>query len=169
MAFSQMKIQVRAYFDGAKWYHEGSIPTMEEYMPVTVISSALFLLLVATSFMGLGDVATKDTFEWLFSDPKIVRASGIIYRLMDDIVTHKVGGSNFDKVIYRKFMSTNHSPKNLITIDILNFKEKTHNSPPDSFHAVRAEERSCGFSCGVLHEATWSHGGGSQARAMEAS
>ncbi|KDP39014.1 hypothetical protein JCGZ_00771 [Jatropha curcas] len=37
----------------------------------------------------MGDIVTKESFDWLFSDPKILKASKIICRLMDDIVSHK--------------------------------------------------------------------------------
>jgi (-)-germacrene D synthase len=38
----------------------------------------------------MGDIVTKDAFEWLNKDPKIVKAASLIARLMDDIVSHKV-------------------------------------------------------------------------------
>ncbi|PRQ31672.1 putative (-)-germacrene D synthase [Rosa chinensis] len=37
----------------------------------------------------MGDIVTKDSFEWIFSDPKIVKTSSVVCRLMDDIVSHK--------------------------------------------------------------------------------
>ena len=43
-----------------------------------------------TSFVGMGNVVTRDSFEWLFSDPKMVKASEVVGRLMNDIVSHKV-------------------------------------------------------------------------------
>ncbi|KAI6680476.1 hypothetical protein NL676_034357 [Syzygium grande] len=84
-----MKNQVRAYFAEAKWFHQNYIPTMEEYMPNALANSALELLLV-TSFLGMGDVVTKDAFDWvLYSDSKMVKAVKVIGRLMDDIAGHK--------------------------------------------------------------------------------
>ena len=38
----------------------------------------------------MGDAVTKETFDWIFNEPKIVRASAIVCRLMDDMVSHKV-------------------------------------------------------------------------------
>ncbi|XP_030439630.2 (-)-germacrene D synthase-like [Syzygium oleosum] len=84
-----MKIQVRAYMAEAKWFHQGHVPTMEEYMPVALTSIGCQLTFV-TAFLGMGDVVTKDAFDWLlFSDPKIVRATQVITRLMNDIAGHK--------------------------------------------------------------------------------
>ncbi|XP_048328632.2 (-)-germacrene D synthase-like [Ziziphus jujuba] len=83
-----MKYQVRAYFEEAKWFHKKHIPTMEEYMPVALITSA-YGMLATTSFVGMGDEVTKHSFDWLFSKPKIEKASSVVCRLMDDVVSHK--------------------------------------------------------------------------------
>ena len=88
-SLSQMKNQVRAYFHEAKWFHQKHIPTMDEYMRIALVTSA-YSMLATTSLVGMGDIVTKDSFEWLFSDPKMVRASAVVCRLMDDIVSHKV-------------------------------------------------------------------------------
>ncbi|KAF8020236.1 hypothetical protein BT93_G0824 [Corymbia citriodora subsp. variegata] len=84
-----MKNHVRAYFAEAKWFHQNHMPTMEEYMSIASISIGCELLL-GTSFLGMEDIITKNDFEWLlFSDPKMVKASKIVSRLMDDIAGHK--------------------------------------------------------------------------------
>nr|AEP17005.1 (E)-beta-caryophyllene synthase [Vitis vinifera] len=83
-----MKNQVRAYYEEAKWPQVQQIPTMEEYMPVALVTSA-YSMLATTSFVGMGDALTKETLDWIFSEPKIVRASAIVCRLMDDMVPHK--------------------------------------------------------------------------------
>ncbi|KDP39028.1 hypothetical protein JCGZ_00785 [Jatropha curcas] len=36
----------------------------------------------------MGEIANKYAFEWVYNDPKIVRASTIVCRLMDDITSH---------------------------------------------------------------------------------
>ncbi|KAL6316120.1 hypothetical protein AAG906_015950 [Vitis piasezkii] len=82
--------QARAYFHEAKWLHEGRIPTMEEYMSIARVSSG-YPMLTATSFIGMGKIVTKEAFDWVISDPKIVTASAVIARLMDDITSHKRG------------------------------------------------------------------------------
>ncbi|KAM4103019.1 hypothetical protein ACJW30_06G047500 [Castanea mollissima] len=87
-AIEAMKNQVRAYFYEAKWFHQKHIPTMDEYMRIALVTSG-YSMLATTSLVGMGDIVTKDSFEWLFSDPKIVRASAVVCRLMDDIVSHK--------------------------------------------------------------------------------
>lgn len=83
-----MKNQVRSYFKEAKWFHQKYTPTVIEYMHTAIVSSG-YLLLAITSFVGMGDIVTKDSFEWLFSQPKVVTASSVIARLMDDMMSHK--------------------------------------------------------------------------------
>jgi hypothetical protein len=38
----------------------------------------------------MGDMVTKQAFDWVFNHPKIIRASETIGRLMDDVKSHKV-------------------------------------------------------------------------------
>ncbi|KAI6690482.1 hypothetical protein NL676_027310 [Syzygium grande] len=83
-----MKNLVRAYFAEAKWFHQDHVPTIEEYMAVALVTSA-YEMLSTTSFVGMGDLATKDAFDWLLGGPKMVKASATICRLMDDIVSHQ--------------------------------------------------------------------------------
>uniref|UniRef100_F6HN25 Valencene synthase n=1 Tax=Vitis vinifera TaxID=29760 RepID=F6HN25_VITVI len=83
-----MKNQVRAYFAEAKWLHEEHRPTIEEYMRVAVVSSGYYLI-ATTSLVGMGERATKEAFDWVTNDPKIMSSSSLIARLMDDIRSHK--------------------------------------------------------------------------------
>ncbi|KAF8035608.1 hypothetical protein BT93_C1597 [Corymbia citriodora subsp. variegata] len=84
-----MKKQTRSYFMEAKWFHQNHIPMMEEYMPIALATTVLELLLVM-SLLGMGDIATKEAFDWLlYSNPKMVKAVQVVGRLMDDIAGHK--------------------------------------------------------------------------------
>ncbi|CBI31276.3 unnamed protein product, partial [Vitis vinifera] len=87
-AIEAMKNLVRAYFHEANWFHEGSIPTMEEYMRIALVTSGYYML-TTMSFIGMGEIVTKEAFDWVISDPKIITASAVICRLMDDISSHK--------------------------------------------------------------------------------
>ncbi|XP_039170541.1 (-)-germacrene D synthase-like [Eucalyptus grandis] len=60
---------------------------MDEYMSIALVSSG-YPLLAVTSFVGMPDIVTKDDLDWLFNDPKILKASTIICRLMNDLATH---------------------------------------------------------------------------------
>ena len=94
---SQMKNLVRGYFEEAKWFHQGYVPSMEEYMQVALLSSG-YKMVTTTSFVGMGELATKEAFDWVSSFPLIVEAVSTITRLTDDIVGHKV----------RKMIQVNH-------------------------------------------------------------
>ncbi|KAF8015242.1 hypothetical protein BT93_H0902 [Corymbia citriodora subsp. variegata] len=81
-----MKKQVRVYFHEAKWFHTNYTPTLEEYMPLALLTTGHEMLAI-TSLLGLGDVVTKNTFEWLLGDCKILKASQIIFRNSVNLVT----------------------------------------------------------------------------------
>ncbi|KAG5523021.1 hypothetical protein RHGRI_034988 [Rhododendron griersonianum] len=57
-AKSALKDMVRVYLIEAKWYHQGYVPSMEEYMPVAGLSGALRSLAIV-SFVGMGELATN--------------------------------------------------------------------------------------------------------------
>ncbi|PRQ55595.1 putative lyase [Rosa chinensis] len=63
------KVQVRAYFQEAKWLKQKYTPTMEEDMSVERNTS--FFMLAVVSFVGMGVIVRKDSMDWVFSEPKI--------------------------------------------------------------------------------------------------
>ncbi|KAM5585786.1 (-)-alpha-pinene synthase [Rosa sericea] len=83
-----LKGVARAYFEEAKWFKDERIPTVEEYLRYAIFSTG-YPMLATVSLVGMGDIVTEETFQWLFNDPKIVIASTTLFRLMDDIVTTK--------------------------------------------------------------------------------
>ncbi|KAK9268344.1 hypothetical protein L1049_000093 [Liquidambar formosana] len=87
-AIEAMKNLVRAYHAEAIWCSKQYVPTFEEYMHVALVTSGYYMLATA-SFVGMGDIVTKETFEWFFNEPRIAKASTIIARLMDDLVGHQ--------------------------------------------------------------------------------
>nr|AIG92847.1 sesquiterpene synthase 6 [Matricaria chamomilla var. recutita] len=79
---------VRNYLVEARWLKEGYMPTLEEYMSVSMVTGT-YGLMIARSYVGRDDIVTEDTFKWVSSYPPIIKASCVIVRLMDDIVSHK--------------------------------------------------------------------------------
>ncbi|PHT43174.1 hypothetical protein CQW23_17199 [Capsicum baccatum] len=68
-SITEMKKLLRAYFQEAKWYHGKNVPTMDQYIK-NGIPSSTYLLLAATSWLGMGDVvATKEAFDWISTEP----------------------------------------------------------------------------------------------------
>lgn len=92
----QMKKQVESYFKEAEWLNKKYKPKFEEYMEVALVSSG-YQLLATISYVGMGDIATKEVFDWLSGWPQIIEASTIISRLMDDVVSYKVRIDHFLK------------------------------------------------------------------------
>ncbi|CAL5361993.1 unnamed protein product [Camellia sinensis] len=87
-AKSAMKNLVRAYFEEAKWFHQGYVPSIEEYMRVALVTCG-YTMLATTSFVGMGEVVSKEAFGWVSGDPLIVQASSVVNGLMDDMVSHE--------------------------------------------------------------------------------
>ncbi|KAK9212488.1 hypothetical protein WN943_001870 [Citrus x changshan-huyou] len=83
-----VKKVVQAYFEEAKWCNEGYFPKVEEYMQVSLVTTCYHMLATA-SFLGMGKIADKLAFERISNYPEIVKASEVICRLMDDIVSHE--------------------------------------------------------------------------------
>ncbi|XP_016716744.2 (+)-delta-cadinene synthase isozyme XC14 [Gossypium hirsutum] len=84
-AFKQVS---EAYFVEAKWFNENYVPTMKEYMSNAVVSAG-YIMLIVTSFVGMGDFVTPEIFNWASNNPKIIYASSFIARIMNDVTSHK--------------------------------------------------------------------------------
>lgn len=86
---SQFQELVMKYFCEAKWLNEGYVPSMDEYKSVSLRSIG-FLPIAVASFIFMGDIASREIFEWEMSNPKIIIAAETIFRFLDDIAGHKV-------------------------------------------------------------------------------
>ncbi|KAL1363089.1 hypothetical protein HN51_011290 [Arachis hypogaea] len=85
---NEFKKTVKAYMTEAKWFKSNYVAKSEEYLQ-TCTRSTTYPLLTTTCFIGMGDMATEDVFKWVTNEPKIVTASAIVCRLMDDIVSNE--------------------------------------------------------------------------------
>ncbi|RHN45946.1 putative lyase [Medicago truncatula] len=54
--------------------------------------SGAYPLLILTSYIGMGDIATKEIFNWVSNEPRIVNAAATLCRLMDEIVSNEKRG-----------------------------------------------------------------------------
>lgn len=81
--------EVRFYFHESKWCQVQYFPTLEEYMSITLVTAG-YKMLSVTSFVLMGNVATKEAFDWISNEPSIERAASVINRLHDDILKLKV-------------------------------------------------------------------------------
>ncbi|XP_054817475.1 (-)-germacrene D synthase-like isoform X2 [Prosopis cineraria] len=72
----------------SKWHHHGYIPTYEEYIENGIVTCGCPLLLT-TCLLGLENSVNRDAFDWISQVPKMVRASSIIFRVVNDMGSHK--------------------------------------------------------------------------------
>ncbi|XP_059309636.1 viridiflorene synthase-like [Lycium ferocissimum] len=83
-----MKEIVRSYHIEAQWFIEGKIPSFKEYLSNALITGTYYLLAPA-SLLGIRS-ASMTAFDWMMNKPKILVASALIGRVIDDIATYKI-------------------------------------------------------------------------------
>ncbi|CAN1221549.1 Alpha-copaene synthase [Linum grandiflorum] len=89
-AKEELKRICRSYLVKVKWRTEGHVPKMKEYKTVAYVSGGLPTL-CTSAFMGMGaGLATREAFEWVTNNTKMVSAVSAIARLQNDIVSHKL-------------------------------------------------------------------------------
>nr|QSK97105.1 terpene synthase [Curcuma wenyujin] len=84
----EIKALSRSYIIDAKWGIEKYVPTLEEHLSNSLVSS-VHPVLICAFYVGMDQVASKEVFEWVASFPKILKASSMIGRIMNDITSHK--------------------------------------------------------------------------------
>ncbi|XP_074591602.1 beta-eudesmol synthase [Curcuma longa] len=85
----EMKALVISYLEEAKWGVERHVPSLDEHLHNSLISSGCSIVSCA-SYIGMGEVATKEVFGWHSSFPKAVEACCVIGRLLNDIRSHEL-------------------------------------------------------------------------------
>ncbi|KAK6161727.1 hypothetical protein DH2020_005108 [Rehmannia glutinosa] len=73
----------RAYNQEQQWIMERKMPSFEEYMNNSVITSCIYVMLTSP-IPGMKSV-TKETIDWLKSEPKILISTAMIGRHMQDL------------------------------------------------------------------------------------
>ncbi|CAO2835986.1 unnamed protein product [Amaranthus hypochondriacus] len=85
----QMLATCQGYLQEAKWCQEKFVPTYEDYVKNGILSSG-YLFIFVVSYLGMGEIASKDSFEWTHKNSRAPKASCIFTRLLNDISSHKV-------------------------------------------------------------------------------
>lgn len=65
------------------------MPTLEAWVSVSA-DTAGFEVFIVDAVMNLGEVATKEVFDWIDRRPAILTTYRLITRLLDDIAGYKV-------------------------------------------------------------------------------
>jgi len=84
-----MKRLATAYMKEIDWLNDGYIPKYDEYMTNALVTGT-GMFYVTHSLIGMEELITKETIEWITNEPLIVRAASLIARFMDDIADHEV-------------------------------------------------------------------------------
>ncbi|KAI7745576.1 hypothetical protein M8C21_001849, partial [Ambrosia artemisiifolia] len=77
----------KAYLKEAKWYNSGYTPTLEEYLENACVSISVPLMLTHISYLTSVS-STKENMPSMERIENIIRYSGIILRLADDLGTY---------------------------------------------------------------------------------
>ncbi|KAL6639377.1 hypothetical protein ACP70R_023107 [Stipagrostis hirtigluma subsp. patula] len=85
----------RCYLQESGWFHQNYIPPIKEKADVSAITGGSQIVSVGLLFC-MGDVATKEAFEWAIGCADAVRAIGEIGRYMNDMAAHKNGKNKMD-------------------------------------------------------------------------
>ncbi|CAF2025832.1 unnamed protein product [Brassica napus] len=83
-AIEEFKRLVKSNLDLAKWAQISHVPSFEDYMEVGEVEITMYATMAGT-LMGMGHIATKETYEWLRSRPKVIQSLSINGRPMNDM------------------------------------------------------------------------------------
>ncbi|XP_038689817.1 probable terpene synthase 6 [Tripterygium wilfordii] len=81
-----VKRVIRCYQIEVEWLNKGHVPPFEENFENSLISSC-YNAIPTGALLGMGEIAGTEALDWITGVPKINRASMMISRLMDDIVS----------------------------------------------------------------------------------
>nr|QEY10189.1 terpene synthase 5 [Scutellaria barbata] len=77
----------RAYNQELKWLTEKRIPSYEDYLPNSVTTSGTHVIF--TALLPSMESLTKETIDWVLSDPKILVSTAKMVRLLNDLASHE--------------------------------------------------------------------------------
>ncbi|KAH7655606.1 Germacradienol synthase protein [Dioscorea alata] len=123
-----------AYLKEAKWRDECYVPSLAEHLELSIMTSA-FNAVVCASFIGMGEIAGKHSFDWVASFPQIIKDASKMSRLMDD-----VGGFEIDAKMGRKHVvSTIHCCMNEFGDSLEEAKARLLHLVEDAWKSINKE------------------------------
>lgn len=78
-----------AWLEEAKWRDDCYLPSLAEHLELSIRTTGYHAIACA-SFLGMGEIAGKESFDWATSFPQISKDISKISRLMDDVVGYEV-------------------------------------------------------------------------------
>ncbi|CAL4931037.1 unnamed protein product [Urochloa decumbens] len=91
IAYARKAFQLisKSYLQEVEWSHHDYIPSFSDHVNVSTISAGGQLICIGL-LLGMGDIATKEVFEWAIGNTKdVIRACGEMSRFMDDMADFK--------------------------------------------------------------------------------
>lgn len=86
----QIKRLVQGNSQEIKWRDDHYIPkTINEHLEVSRETVGAFQV-ACSSFIGMDDFITKDTFDWLLTYPQLLKSYATLSRLSNDIASSRV-------------------------------------------------------------------------------
>ncbi|KAG2577014.1 hypothetical protein PVAP13_6NG075100 [Panicum virgatum] len=83
----RIKILVRGYSQEIQWRDEHYVPeTINEHLKISGVTIGAFQL-VCSSFVGMGDIITKEVLDWLLAFPELLNCFPTFARLSNDIAS----------------------------------------------------------------------------------
>ncbi|CAL9220833.1 unnamed protein product [Arabidopsis halleri] len=84
----RFKIIAKADKQLTEWARTGHVPTFDEYMKVGLVTAGMGDY-ATYCFIGMEDINEKEAFEWLNSNPLIIDALNVLFRIANDIGTYE--------------------------------------------------------------------------------
>ncbi|KAM0829477.1 hypothetical protein ACQ4PT_066825 [Festuca glaucescens] len=97
VSFSTKAFQILSsnYLQEAEWSHQNYKPKFNEQVKVSSICSGATFACVGL-FVGMNDIATKETMEWALGRTDVVKASALVAHFMNDLASFKRGKNKND-------------------------------------------------------------------------
>ncbi|KAK1313292.1 putative terpene synthase 2 [Acorus calamus] len=88
-----MKVQSKVHYQELLWGHNKYVPKFHEHLQISAVSTT-YPLIYVTSLVGMGDIATKEVFDWVIKVPQIIWSASLVCRLFDDIYPNEIEQEN---------------------------------------------------------------------------
>ncbi|XP_044964596.1 tau-cadinol synthase-like isoform X1 [Hordeum vulgare subsp. vulgare] len=133
-AFQDLSIY---YLQEVEWLNQNHKPCFKDHLRLSAMSIGSPTLCVGL-MVGMGDLVTRETFEWAASYPKVAIACGKIARLMDDMAAFKGGKAKGDMASSIECYMVEHRVTSEVAIykilSLLEDEWKTLNQAPFDHH-----------------------------------
>jgi beta-farnesene synthase len=86
----QLKILVRGYSQEIEWRDEHYVPeTIDKHLEISRVTVGSFQL-ACSSFVGMGDIITKEVLDWLLTYPELLKCFTTFVQLSNDNTSTEV-------------------------------------------------------------------------------